>query len=175
MNKVEFLKDLKITEPTVILMQGLPGSGKSTLAKEIVTQCKETQDVLAWGPVTCSADDFWIQEDGTYKFDKDKVPENHYTCMRKFSRNLGLASPIIVDNTNTTLHEMMPYIKFGQAFGYKVLVVLLNVSEDVARKRNTHNVPAKTISGMFRKLQHTENDLRQNVKEIGITYFCVDQ
>jgi predicted kinase len=170
MTKQDFLKQFKIEDPTLILMQGLPGSGKSTLAKEIIEEFKKTQDHLAWGPVICSADDYWIQPDGSYKFDKEKVPDNHYACMRKFCRSVALCNPIIVDNTNTTYEEMLPYIQFGKAYGLKIVVILCDISVRISFRRNTHNVPLTTIENMDFRLLHSNIHLKKDVKD----YFVVD-
>ena len=45
---------------TMFILRGVPGSGKSTLAKRIQKQYPES--------VKCSADDFFIDEDGIYRY-----------------------------------------------------------------------------------------------------------
>ena len=47
----------------MFIMRGLPGSGKSTIMKLIAEKYKTTVTV-------CSADDYFLQEDGTYLYDK---------------------------------------------------------------------------------------------------------
>jgi predicted kinase len=132
------------TEPTVIILRGLPGSGKSTLVQSLV------KDVYhSWA--VCSADFFWIQKDGSYKFDANLVPENHHQCLRQFIQYMHNNSVyvIFVDNTNTAYDEFSHYIKIAEAYGYKVVVITLNVSVETSLARNTHNVPKKTIENMF--------------------------
>ena len=58
----------------LILLRGLPGSGKSTLAK-IILQVRSTDE-----PEVLSADDFFINEDGEYDFDSQKIKEAHNYC-----------------------------------------------------------------------------------------------
>ena len=50
---------LKISH-TMFIMRGVPGSGKSTLAKRIHKQYPDA--------VLCSADDFFVDTDGIYKY-----------------------------------------------------------------------------------------------------------
>ena len=45
---------------TMFIMRGVPGSGKSTLAKRIHKQYPDA--------VLCSADDFFVDTDGIYKY-----------------------------------------------------------------------------------------------------------
>ena len=47
----------------MFIMRGLPGSGKSTIVKLIAEKYKTNV-------VVCSADDHFLQEDGSYLYDK---------------------------------------------------------------------------------------------------------
>ena len=58
-NTIEYIKRSKV----LFLLRGLPGSGKSTLVKQIQAAYAES--------AVCSADDYFLQEDGTYNYDKD--------------------------------------------------------------------------------------------------------
>ena len=51
---------------TMFVMRGLPGSGKSFLVKKIV------RAYGAENVAVCSADDYFIQSDGTYKWDQSR-------------------------------------------------------------------------------------------------------
>ena len=49
----------------MFIMRGLPGSGKSTIVRHIRDKYQPITDV-----VVCSADDYFLQEDGNYNYDK---------------------------------------------------------------------------------------------------------
>ena len=56
-NTIRHVKKSKV----MFIMRGLPGSGKSTIVKLIVKKYERNVAV-------CSADDHFLQEDGTYLF-----------------------------------------------------------------------------------------------------------
>lgn len=156
--KEQFLDSLKkeCADPkqgaVLYVMRGLPGSGKSTLAKEIARTYQNLQETR-WGANICSADNFWVQKDGNYKFDPKKLKEAHQACLRQFIRNVSLASPLILDNTNIKINEFAGYVAIGEAFGYKTVIVTLSVSPDVAKQRNIHSVPSSTIAKMNKNFE----------------------
>ena len=55
-----------ITSRVMFVMRGLPGSGKSTIVRLIQDKYQHDQE----GVVVCSADDHFLQEDGTYHFEQ---------------------------------------------------------------------------------------------------------
>ena len=83
----------------VKIMRGCSGSGKSTYIKNHFPDA-----------YVCSADDFWLDKDGNYKFDLSKHGQSHAWCLRKFIDYLekmrqdpyllNPSSCIVVDNTN---------------------------------------------------------------------------
>lgn len=82
-----------------VLMRGLPGSGKSFLAEELVARTvKNTKDHIF------SADKFFIDRDGRYKFDPSKLKYAHEQSQLNFTQHASKGwSPLIVDNTNMCL------------------------------------------------------------------------
>ena len=54
-----------IKSRVMFIMRGLPGSGKSTIVRLIREKYQPITDV-----VVCSADDYFLQEDGSYNYDK---------------------------------------------------------------------------------------------------------
>lgn len=86
----------------LIIMRGLPGSGKSTLAK-------------TFGGVICSADQYFTDFFGRYKFDASKLTEAHEACFRKAEKAMSKGvKKLIVDNTNTRKWEFEPYLAIAE-------------------------------------------------------------
>lgn len=151
------LIDLLKKENYVVLMRGLPGSGKSTAAKEIW----KATFIRSW---LVSADDYFT-DPATGVYTWRPGGENHRYCLRAFTGLLRDVGPqvVIVDNTNTTKDEMLPYVRIGEAYGYKPLVVNLEVDTETSVKRNVHNVPVATIERMAHRLktEHLPKEWRQ--------------
>jgi predicted kinase len=137
------LKRLVTEQFTVLVLRGLPGSGKSTLIKQ-----------FPWA-VVVSADTFMVDDAGAYSFDPARLPLCHGRCLREFTEALvnGRRSLIIVDNTNTTTVECAPYMALAPAFGYKALLVTLNVLPSTSAARNVHGVGAATIEAMRNRME----------------------
>lgn len=119
----------------VIILQGLPGSGKSSFA--------DTQDALV-----CSADSYHMTDKG-YEFRPENQTLAHKECFKKFANAIYAKSPyIIVDNTNTTIYEVLPYIVLARAFDYDVTLRRFNCSKVTSHSRNIHDVPFDVITKM---------------------------
>lgn len=133
----------------VHIFSGIPGSGKSYLAKGLAEQT---------GAVLVSADHFF--EDPItkeYKFDFTKLGQAHATCMKKFREALASGKSVIVDNTNTSVFEVSPYILVAQSYDVwdiKITTIQVN-DEDVERAhaRNTHGVPLGGVQAMHARLK----------------------
>lgn len=128
----------------VIIMQGVPGSGKSQYISKNLSHAK-----------VFSADHYFMVS-GEYKFDPLKLGEAHKLCLFKFVQELVKQqddSVLVVDNTNTQLWEMAPYVQVAAAFGADVEVIRCVVSPDIAAARNTHGVPEKGVRAMHSRLE----------------------
>lgn len=121
----------------VYILRGIPGSGKSTLAEEHVNA------------VVCSADSFFTQPDGTYRFNPAFIGRAHQSCFKAFIDALYKRAPeIIVDNTNIQAWEIAPYYLAAESYGYSVKIVNVECSANLAVKRNIHSVPEHIIRRM---------------------------
>ncbi len=130
----------------VVVLRGVSGSGKSTWTKE---NCPNA--------VICSADHFFVQEDGTYKFNPTQLGLAHRTCLRKFLLHCTDSNfsndTLVVDNTNLSLAEVAPYVQVALAMGHEVQVIHLVCKLWEAANRNTHGVPFSTIENMLRRFE----------------------
>jgi predicted kinase len=134
----------------VYILSGIPGSGKSTYA--------------ANSPgYAVSADDYFTKG-GEYVFDHKKLKEAHAECFRNFIQQIEeYPGIVIVDNTNTTVEEISPYVLGASAFGYEHEIITFLCDPKVAAERNKHNVPLKSIERMASRLAHRKLPAHWNV------------
>lgn len=123
----------------MFIMIGPSGSGKTTLAKKLA---KEHDAVV------CSADDYFVDDDGNYKFEPSLLGEAHKACRQKCLVAIQQKKNVVIDNTNTTQKEIWPYVQ--TAILWEMPVTLMTapaIFMDARRlhKRSTHGVPLKTI------------------------------
>ncbi len=145
--------------PKVYLMSGVSGGGKSTEAEKIAKYHGGMDYVYIF-----SADHFFIQPSGDYKFEPRLLPQAHAECLLKFTdiiflrRNWERADcrAVIVDNTNLTVVEMAPYVALAMACGCEVEIVTVHCDPKVAASRNVHGVPPQAVERMDKTLRHRE-------------------
>lgn len=137
-----------VTGPYMFIMQGLPGSGKSFWTVNAT--------LLHPGAVVVSADD----HEGLYMRDvSGKVVAvrsyllgaAHGACFRAAVQAAQLRKTVIVDNTNTTVAEVSPYIMLAQAYGLQPIILRIQADPEVCAARNTHAVPRDVI---YRLAEH---------------------
>jgi tRNA uridine 5-carbamoylmethylation protein Kti12 len=128
----------------IVILRGISGSGKSTYGEKLVEEGTIT--------LTVSADNYFTDDEGNYKFDPSKLKEAHGSCIRAFIETLHQSplvdfpiEQIIVDNTNTQLWEMSPYVALAEAYRVPYEIVHVVCPVEVALERNVHDVPADTI------------------------------
>lgn len=144
----------------LILMRGVSGSGKSTLAW---TLCPPAQ--------VFSTDDLFMVG-GEYRFDPSKLGEYHAENQRRVEWAMQEQWPVVcVDNTNTQIWEMVPYVNLADTYGYHVRIVEANTpwrfDADVLAEKNTHGVPREAIKRMIARYEHgvTVEDIRSFAKK----------
>lgn len=132
----------------VYIMRGLPGSGKSTWIKRYLEQRREGVAQA----ICCSADHYHMV-DGKYCYDPKNAGLAHNKCLNDYLQQIGVnTKDIVIDNTNTTLVELAPYVRIAEALGVEYEIIYLHCYPGTAIRRNTHNVPANTILAMYRNL-----------------------
>jgi predicted kinase len=141
---------------TVQIYRGLPGTGKSTLALKDPKKAAMLKRTDAY----CSADAYFVDDEGNYDFVGWQVPIAHQWCWGKFIDAVAAGHEcIVVDNTNTQRWEYENYIKLAKIFDYSVEIINTNESghyysvdsgwTDMAlAERNVHGVPAEAIVAM---------------------------
>ena len=129
------------------LLRGVPGAGKSTFANFIWTN-----------HVICEADQYFVGEDGEYRFDGSKLKEAHKWCrdkiegmMQECERSGYLYYPeIVVSNTFTQEWEMEEYYKLAEKYGYTVFSIIV---ENRHNGKNVHSVPDEKLEQMRNRFE----------------------
>lgn len=132
------------TPRTVILIRGVSGSGKSTLAATLSRNGK--YPVLA-------ADDYFIQKDGSYKWNPELLGRAHKSCQERCKKTMTSGKRLIlVNNTFTKAKDLRPYINMAELHGYMVFSVVV---ENRSNTKNIHNVPIETVLKMSDELMNS--------------------
>ena len=133
------------TQGELILVRGLPGSGKSTLAK-VILQIRNSDE-----PEVLSADDFFINENGEYDFDSQKIKEAHNYCQFRCSERMRQQkSRIVVANTFTQEWEMKIYFDMAERYNYRVHTIIV---ENRHGSDNVHGVPKDKLQQMKERFE----------------------
>jgi len=126
----------------LVIMRGISGSGKSTHAKEAYPTA-----------VIASADDTFTSLLGDYVFDPSQLTTAHVACFCKVDGALGAGKLVVVDNTNTQLWEMSPYVMLANKHGVKFKIVRVECDPKIAAARNTHGVPEEVVLAMAARME----------------------
>ena len=116
----------------LILLGGLPGSGKTTFAHTLSDHVFE-------------ADDYFINSDGVYQFNREKLKEAHLYCQQRVVGAMMLKIPlIVVSNTFVKRWEANVYYGYATAFGYEVTEIAMRSNG----RPSIHGVPEEVITRM---------------------------
>ncbi|KAK6975748.1 NEDD4-binding protein 2 [Biomphalaria glabrata] len=134
--------------PVLVIIRGLPGSGKSYLARLLMEKASK----MGSQGVILSTDDFFMKQD-VYVYNKSDLGTAHdWNKQRALTYVKEGISPIIIDNTNTTLWEFLPYAELALNHKYDVQIMEPNTEWkskviELSRK-NTHGVAKEHIVRM---------------------------
>lgn len=152
----------------VIIMQGIPGSGKTNWFKRAKAATYVEADYGSAREVYWehfSADHFFER---LGHFDPSKLGEAHGACLREYVESLlgwrqtknthrlavqDVNTNLVVDNTNTSLVEIAPYVALAQAYAVEVKFVRVHCDPETAFQRQTHGVPLAGIQAMDQRLR----------------------
>jgi predicted kinase len=129
------------------LIRGLSGSGKTTLATAIVSDLPSRASICV--------DDFFVGDDGVYKFEADRLKEAHDWCVEETDliAQEGYAI-VVVHNTFTRKWEADPYFKIAEKHGYAVQVVSLydsGFNDRALSERCVHGISEKAIQAQRKR------------------------
>lgn len=133
----------------LFLIRGISGSGKTTLANILIESAMAAGiagDDIEWN----EADHYFIQNDGSYKWDSNHLDDAHMRCFNNTKDAMQAGKPlVIVSNTFTRQRELRPYRALGETFGYQVQEIICN-----GRFDNVHNVPPYVIQKQLERFQY---------------------
>lgn len=147
----EIITEIQRGHRIMVLMRGASGSGKSHFARHIVDATMNGD----YKSHICSADNFFFDESTKeYMFRPESLPEAHSACqLQAISRMKEDLSPVIIDNTNIRVWEMMPYVQSAVIGGYLIKILearnAWSHSSAELANRNMHGVPEKAIQKML--------------------------
>lgn len=126
----------------IFLIRGISGSGKSTLANLIAG---------AVGAVSLTADDYFVDSDGVYRFNPKLLNAAHTQCQVLARRAMEEGRSIVVHNTFLGRWEMESYFEMAKQNDYRVTVASTydgGCTDEELVERNAHGVPLETIQRM---------------------------
>lgn len=136
----------------IVVLRGVSGAGKTTWVENF----KKVIGPNGRPVLVFSADNFFVTPEGKYVFDVQKLPQAHAKCLRDFTgyvqRVVLKDANIIVDNTNTTIAEIAPYMALGQAYGHDVRILTILADYELCAQRNIHGVSKETIQRQYDKM-----------------------
>lgn len=135
----------------IVILMGLPGSGKSTWARAM--RDREGAEVV-------SADHYFdggpTGEDPKVPFDPRDLGKAHAACFMRFLTLVRTwERTVIVDNTNTALVDLAPYVAVANAYGVSCELRHFPCTMAFSAGNNIHNVPEPVIARMGRDLAET--------------------
>ncbi|XP_020803074.1 uncharacterized protein LOC110179811 [Drosophila serrata] len=142
----------------MVIMRGPPGSGKSTLAESLLRQSRllERHGVQDF---VFGTDDYFKSRNG-YDFNPTLLPAAHEWNQKRVREKAARGwSPIFVDNTNTMVWEMQPYVQIGVKYGYVLELLEPQTSwcksASKLAQKNVHQVPRENIQRMLERYERT--------------------
>lgn len=137
----------------VCVLSGVSGAGKSTYIKGVLIP----ENAGANNITIVSANNFFIDANGSYYFEPSKLQLAHADCFRKFIVACqNEHDVVIVDNVNAGIDEASPYMLAGEAFGYEseLITILCRDSHELVKmkRRSPHRVGWETMKRQHHRI-----------------------
>jgi predicted kinase len=129
-----------------IILRGGPGSKKDTVAAAIHGTYFEGCRIF-------SADDF--RQEKSFSWDHLQHQAPHDACLRAYVdhvRTAPFGATIVVANTHVTAVEAAPYVALAIAYGFRPLLVTLEVDLALALARTQDKIPGAKVREMHRRV-----------------------
>lgn len=134
------------TQTPIVIIQGTPGTGKTTLAQKLAARHPNA--------VVVSADDFFLNETGDYKFDAARLTDAHRDCKRKAEVAISEGKAVIVDNCNANYSDAQHYFTLSSKKPCVAFLKCMSREHSVnVSKRSPHGVPEHAVKRCFDKLE----------------------
>lgn len=140
------------------ILISVSGGGKSTYALKLL----KDNPTLA----VCSADHFFVDSNGVYKFDAQKLGQAHQKCQVDAGIAMAKGLPVVVDNTNLKWGDISPYIRIASVHGYEISFILFDAQEadlPMLAERNRHGVPEAAIKRQYNNLVSLRKSLKRDM------------
>ena len=134
---------LYYSDPELFILRGVPGSGKSHIATALA-------DSGCVNSVICSADHYFMDVDGEYRFDPTKLPDAHKACFENVRAAVERRDGrIVLDNCNVLPEHFAEYEALAARHGYRVYHLVVERRHTGV---NQHGVPAERVDLVAEKL-----------------------
>lgn len=134
------------TQTRMIIMQGTPGSGKSTVAKML--------QQMNSNAIVVSADNYFTDEVGVYRFDPSRLSEAHESCRQSAREAAAAGKTVVIDNCNATKLQVDDYLKMLSGVPCVVFMKCDTAQAAIAiSKRSIHNVPEHAVRRCYAQLE----------------------
>ena len=132
----------------LVIMRGLPGSGKSTRAKRYIAEMKPESSGIF------SADDFFIDPDGVYRWNGAKLDKAHEWNNERIKAAVEQNTQIVIaDNVHAFLYDMRASIKIAEKHNYEVIYLKGDapwaLDPNECAKRSLHGISVAAVSNMM--------------------------